>query len=283
MNKFTLIYNLALNGIYLAKADSSYEQLIDFISLLRPVDINIPLIRVGSDNDGGYLIPDDYLSCRALISPGVGDNSDFEFFFAAKGIPCWLFDYSVQSAARSHHLFTFVKKFVGLPLTPDFISLDQAVSMIDESVYHYPQQLRSDHVEHCSSADYILSMDIEGSELESLLDVSDETLNRFRIITLELHFLHRVIHQPVLLLYRTLMTRLKKFFHICHLHPTNAYKPISYLNVDIPVNIELTLVHKSRVLDDPLPPSTIHHKLDAPTIPAKPDVNLSPLYLSQHP
>ena len=44
------------------------------------------LIRVGSKNDGGYLVPDDLKNINACFSPGVDLNVSFETDLALKKI-----------------------------------------------------------------------------------------------------------------------------------------------------------------------------------------------------
>jgi len=47
------------------------------IARLHPVPCGYELIRVGTANDGGYLIPDDVGGIAMCFSPGVSTNADF--------------------------------------------------------------------------------------------------------------------------------------------------------------------------------------------------------------
>jgi len=49
---------LARSGYFSTPAVSKL-QLAEFLKRLHPYDADKPLIRVGGDGDGGYLIPDD--------------------------------------------------------------------------------------------------------------------------------------------------------------------------------------------------------------------------------
>ena len=62
------------------------EKIKKFIHNMQPVSTEFNLIRVGSDKDGGYLIPNDLQGLKYLISPGVSNNSSFELFFAQKNV-----------------------------------------------------------------------------------------------------------------------------------------------------------------------------------------------------
>src|SRR5580692_6161639 len=67
------------------------------IGRLRPVLTDKKLIRVGGDEDGGYLVPDDIDGIVACFSPGVGPVAAFEGALASRGINCYLADGSVAA------------------------------------------------------------------------------------------------------------------------------------------------------------------------------------------
>ena len=67
---------------------SDLDQVQEFLRHLHPIEFN--LIRVGSEHDGGYLVPDDLESISSCFSPGVSTNADFETELARKGIPSFL-------------------------------------------------------------------------------------------------------------------------------------------------------------------------------------------------
>src|SRR6056297_2010937 len=57
------------------------------------------LIRVGSDNDGGYLLPDVFADVSHCFSPGVSDTANFEHEISeAHGIISFMADASVSDA-----------------------------------------------------------------------------------------------------------------------------------------------------------------------------------------
>ena len=80
---------------------------------VSPVATEHQLVRIGGSADGGYLVPDDLAGISALFSPGVADTADFESVFAARGVPCFLADYSVDAPPVSSPLFHFEKKYLG--------------------------------------------------------------------------------------------------------------------------------------------------------------------------
>ena len=66
-----------LFGLYLEKK-TSRERLLKLLKKLLPKKIDIDLIRLGENNDGGYLIPDDLHGVEKNYSAGVGFLTGFE-------------------------------------------------------------------------------------------------------------------------------------------------------------------------------------------------------------
>ena len=140
-------------GVYVAKtAPSSKVQQI--VELLKPIDCGIELIRVGGDNDGGYLLPNDMDGIKYCFSPGVADTATFELECLARGISSFLADYSVDAPPIELRGCKFSKKFIGAVNNEEYMTLDQWVS---ESLTNERDR------------ELILQMDIEGAEYRALL------------------------------------------------------------------------------------------------------------------
>ena len=73
-----LLKQLAINyGIYFTKV-TNLNKLNHFFSLIKPVKTEFDLIRIGSDSDAGYLIPNDLIGINTCFSPGVSQEAFFE-------------------------------------------------------------------------------------------------------------------------------------------------------------------------------------------------------------
>lgn len=83
------------------------------INRLKPLETEHPLIRLGGDGDGGYLVPDDLAGIQRCFSPGVGPTSAFENSLLERGIPCHLADGTVEGPTFTHSLMTFEKVNLG--------------------------------------------------------------------------------------------------------------------------------------------------------------------------
>lgn len=109
--------------------------------------------------------------------------------------------------------------------------------------------------------DLILQMDIEGSEYEVILSTSSTTIQRFRIIVLELHDLRSALSRTGLILFTLLMAKLGESHTIVHAHPNNCCLGVKNSGLVWPDVLELTLVNKSRITSA-FGPAVLPHALD---------------------
>lgn len=183
---------------------SSRSELDAVLENLRPWDVGHQLIRVGSSNDGGYLIPNDLVGIGACFSPGVGWTTDFEDDLLQRfGINSFLAD--MTSPAVCIHERDDV--YIGAGDHGRVMSLASWVAS---------KGIQGD-------TDLILQMDIEGSEWLALSAASDEFLRSFRILVIEFHYLERLVEnwfrEEIAV---PLFDKLNSQFILVHAHPNNA-------------------------------------------------------------
>lgn len=207
--------------------DDSYGESI--FESLRPVRTCLDLIRIGSDYDGGYLVPNDLEDIEGVVSPGVGGSSNFELFFAAKGIRSVLADPNVLSPPESSEMFTFLNKRVSGFDDDKNITLDSLNA-------HFP-----------NGKDLILQMDIEGGEYEVFSDVSEAILRRYRIMIIEFHFLDNLFVPVGGLIIQRIFNKIRKHFLLVHVHPNNVGGAVYKSGVGYPIVLEATFIRSDRV------------------------------------
>ena len=153
----------------------------ELLFLMKPKACPSPLVRIGGCEDGAYLVPDDLEGIESCFSPGVSNFKKFEDQLALEhGIGSHLCDFSSDEEKFQTPLIdgmqTFEKKWLDVDRASNSIDLDLWV-----------ERLSRDH-----SNDLLLQMDIEGAEYRNLLSASKLTINRFRIIVIELHGLDKI-------------------------------------------------------------------------------------------
>ncbi len=143
------LHYLSKKNIYPSPLTDKRE-LQSLLKKLMPVSCGKDFIRLGSDGDGGYLLPDDLAGIKACFSPGVDCVSGFEKDCANMGMNVFLADNSVEKTPETHDLFQFTKKYLGVTTNDDFMTLDDWVTS------SMPE----------SQDELLLQIDIEGFEYE---------------------------------------------------------------------------------------------------------------------
>lgn len=239
---------------------TSREELEKFFDGLRVVDPGLPMIRLGGDGDGGYVVPDDLDGLAACFSPGVSTVADFELAMAERGVPSFMADASVEAAPVDHPLFDFEPTFVGTEDAPGWTTLDG--------------WMRRKAPE---TGDLLLQMDIEGAEWPVLATLDRATLLRFRVIVLELHDVHRVFFRSGLEEIQGVLRKLFDDFEMVHLHANNNLRAVRRHGYEVPPFLEMTLLRKDRVRRS-TPVAELPHPLDAPNNAFVPDIVLAPYW-----
>jgi hypothetical protein len=248
------------------------DSILTKIETLRPKPSPYPLVRIGGNKDGAYLLPDDLQSIKACFSPGVSNRKDFEDELLDRyGIVSHMCDYTSDPELFQTPLKdgqTFRKKWLDVNGRVDSISLEDWVKELCPDVHD----------------DLILQMDIEGNEYRNLLSTPDAILRRFRIIVIELHRLQVCNHpEEFNKELGPLLERLNEYFICVHAHPNNCGGDfqINGSLLNIPNVHELTFLRRDRcdgVSEEKFLVPLLPHPLDilrnVPTMP--------PVFLNEH-
>ena len=228
------------------------------------MEIETKLVRLGSELDGGYVLPDILNEDLVCFSAGVHLNSDFEIDLARRGIRSHLIDFSVSGPAANDPLIGFTRKFLS-----SSTFMDSHVSLDD-----WVQSLEPDK-------ELILKIDIEGSEWPVLQSASDSTLERFNLMVIEFHGLDRLgLAGPFSIMNATLNRLLKKF-DIVNAHPNNYRGESTFFGARVPEVIELTLVNKRLGISG----DRVAKTLRAPNLPNNPtavDLELDDFWFEEY-
>lgn len=239
-------------------AEQNGGQIIELAKLYAPYSSNTPLIRLGGDCDGGYLVPDDFIGIKSCLSPGVSWYAGFEeSLFRNYGIKSHLIDYSVDQAPDGFIPESFTKKFLGAWNDEIYTTMESWISCIGEVK---------------EKDDLLLQMDIEGSEYVSIIATPMSILRRFRIIVLEVHLVHKWIDPVFYHIAKAMAMKLISNHTCVHLH-VNNYAPIVELGgVMLPDVFEVTFYRKDRC--KPSGPAVLPNPLDRPCNPDAPEVQV---------
>ena len=262
-------------------------------SQLRPIRID-NLLRLGRDNDGGYIIPKIILDkCDGLLSYGINKDWSFEKDISKYdnilNIHCYdhtltiasLLKFSIKSVFVSlFRLITLDKirlkrSFEGIVCIPDYFSFFQ------KNIIHHKKRI-SDKNNHGNisilktiekiklrgSNKIFIKMDIEGDEFLSLNEYI-KSHNSVLGFAIEFHDINNRSKE-----FNDLIKKLKKNYLIAHIHGNN------YSKVDqttgLPSSVEITLINK-KLIKEPTVLSNYNYPidgLDQPNKHSKPDIKL---------
>jgi hypothetical protein len=241
-------------------------EIVEVFELLKPKASKTPLIRIGGDRDGSYLVPDDLAGVAACFSPGVNRIKYFEDFLTDRyGIQSHMCDFTCDvdelRTPLKPGMQTFVKKWLDVSPGEDNISLEGWLQ------------------DHDSEGDLLLQMDIEGAEYRNILATSEGTLARFRVIVLEVHGLGRMLEAPILReVIAPFFQKLARGFTTVHAHPNNCCGEFTVPDTDIriPKVLELTFIRNDHFVPAG-GPAVLPHPLDVSRNVAR----NAPLFLSE--
>lgn len=249
------------------KTVPSKEEMAKAIRLIVPVPTGIELIRYGGSLDGGYLVPNDFSEIVACFSPGTNNFKRFEDELLDRhGILSYMCDFSSNESQFETPLAPgkqfFAKKWLDVDGSPDSLDINDWVAS------------------SAPTGDLLLQMDIEGAEYRNLLHASRETLDRFRIIILEIHDLQDLADRDFLDgVFNPVFGRLAES-HVCaHIAANNCCgEALLADGLRVPRAVEATFIRKDRCrpTKDLL---VLPHPLDELNVLRSPPIQLDPIWL----
>ena len=222
--------------------------------LLQPVALaNCRLQRFGEKNDGGYLM------CGNLLSEARAGYS-----YGISGYDQWGCDISTTLGVKLHQYDCFNTE---QPACPRGATIFHAECVAGGT--RTTEGRVFDTIEHQLARNgdganrVVLKIDVEGAEWDAFLQASDAVLERIDQVAVEFHGSGEEQHVRVI-------ERLKRFFHVAHLH-FNNFSCDPYLDPFPTWAYEVLFVNKRLGVVDPSTRPTLPHPLDAPNNPSAPD------------
>lgn len=239
-----------------------YANLKPIMNKLETSKTNSKLMRIGSKNDGGYVLVDKDYSGDFLISGGIFNDNNFEINFANLGGFGHQIDFSVPSPPISHKNLTFSeRRLVGegqQELSYD-VSLDEI----------YTEFVQGSNFENNST---ILKLDIEGSEWE--IFETAKCLPRFDQILVELHYLNRLADKTIQQESINALNRLLDLFFPVFISGNNCCGVVTMGGFTIPRVLEMTLLNREKYSEITNVTSDINEIFKSQNYPNKAPINL---------
>jgi hypothetical protein len=195
--------------------------------ILTPYEIGHTKIRIGPNEDGGYVISRNCLEKTDFVySLGIGENCGFDVDLANKGYKVFQYESEYEVPFVNHENFVYKKMSVS--------GDNFATEVISNG--HQDKNL-------------MLSMDIEGGEYELILKTPSQILNNFNQIVFEIH---DVLYNPDL---ENTLKKISENFILIHIHANNnCLNEGAYgygIEDEVPNILELTYVNRKFVSKEP--------------------------------
>lgn len=229
---------------------------VDTLVHLMPFDLIVSKkLRIGSANDGGYVMVDRLSSHQDVLSYGLSWNVTFDLDLAQRGHRIFMFDHTIEGLTANHANFNYLKEGVGTTS-----STDDLLDTIDNHIARLG----------LSGDNLILKMDVEGAEWDVLDEMSLGTLRKFEQIVLELHDF-RLIGDPVWSARAgRVLSKLAANFHLHHVHANNCAPIVVIEGLPVADVIEVSYIRNDLALATPSR-TLFPTSLDACNDPTAPD------------
>jgi hypothetical protein len=182
------------------------NKVYEVLKMLRPYDINIRKIRVGSPFDGGYVMADCRTSDQVVLSYGLGGEISFDMEMAMAGHQCYMFDHTIEGLTATH---------------PNFHYYPEGVAGVTDPAKSF--YTVKDHLDRfvITGDRLILKMDVEGAEWDAVSLMPDAVISRFEQIAIEVHDFHRLKDPAFADKVAASLQKINKFFTLFHVHANN--------------------------------------------------------------
>ena len=235
------------------------SEVFDLLNLIRPWQmISDTKLRIGSDHDGGYVMPSSSLKAGAVLSIGIGNEVSFDDELARRGARVIQFDHTIERSPSTLPGIEFHRKGWGVRDEDPFVSLATMVRMLDWSAPRHP----------------ILKFDTEGAEWACLDAADPADLERFEVLTGEFHEFQNLVNREHFDVVRRVFEKLERTHRVIHLHANNAGGMVLLGGIPFPRLLELTWMRKSSASFHGHSSEPIPGPLDRPNVPQLPDIHL---------
>lgn len=161
-----------LRTLHIPEKEAWFRELAHLLAV-REVSGRYKFLRVGRDNDGGYILLDDFYDVQGVYSFGISGDVSFEKDMARRGIDCFMYDHTIDRLPEENKFFHWQKKGIA------------GVDKPEEKLFALETLMKENG--DVGGRNLILKMDVEGAEWEFLEHTSSELLAGFRQIAFELH------------------------------------------------------------------------------------------------
>ena len=256
-------------------------------NFFKPIK-NPNLIRLGRNEDGGYIIDERIVkNNNYLVTFGMGPDWSFELDYIKRNpdVKIFMYDYTVSSVPYIKQVLKYFKRFITfrgkyeyvknrinyLLKYLSFFKLKNVSFFSEKITFPIKNKIDTDIDKVFSripkDVNIVLKSDIEGSEFE-VIDEINKYSSRIELMIFEFHWLDKNEN-----LFLKAIEKFKKNFHVVHIHGNNHCEK---LPSGLPITLEMTLINKKYHIEiDKYITDFPVKNLDFPNNPTKNDLTFS--------
>lgn len=235
------------------------KNISQIIQLTQPVQTKIPLIRLGRNGDGGYVVAPEFKS-KICITLGVGSEVSADIDLIEKGFELFAFDGTVLNPLAENPAYTFEQKNIG------YVEASESITNLEKIFTKYPILVNAD----------LIMIDIEGHEY-SVFEKELSFISKAKQVVVEFHGLELLGDQNFSKRFIQILEGLLKTHAPIHVHGNNCGGTLAIGGASWPTILEVTFLAKDNCVLEmnygPFPTM-----LDFPNSELRPDIELTSFY-----
>jgi hypothetical protein len=181
-------------------------------------------IRIGNNNDGGYILLNDLKNIKIGYSFGISREISFDKGLADKNIDVFMYDHTINKLPFENPKFHWKK--IGLTGRNNNDNMKTLPDLIEENG-------------HSNEKNMILKIDIESNEWDVFQYLPTKNLRQFKYIVAELHF-----SNSSKVNYYSILKKLQETHQIFHIHCNNCGRIIKLNRFIICNLLEISFIQK---------------------------------------
>lgn len=219
-------------NIFLIQKGHDEHRATNVLRAIAPKDVvGTPLVRVGGNADGGYVMLDEFPNGSIAYSFGIGNEISWDAGIANRDINIYMYDHTIEKLPYNDEHFHFFRTGIC------------GNNSNDKHLKSFEQLIKEN--KHENERNIILKIDTEGAEWDALADISYETMERCNQIIVELHWLNKIIKKEEYEKVINILRKINKTHQSIHVHATNFDSYDIICGEPIPNVIEVTYARKS--------------------------------------
>lgn len=205
-----------------------FSELREMLSV-RKVKTESEFIRIGRNNDGGYMMLNDFHDCKIAYSFGIGDDVSWDNDIAIQDTDVFQYDPTIHNIPYKNDRFHFYR--IGISGVDDL-----SISMLTLETI-----IKNNGHENINNM--ILKMDVEGAEWECIESTSEKVFQRFDQIVFELHGLTDENNREKIV---SSLKKINKTHQLVWIHGNNCVKAERAEDIIVPDCLEALYLSRQK-------------------------------------